>query len=176
MERVKTQYLEKEAKQVISFTIGAEEYGLELQDVKEVIRMPEIAHLPDMPRYVRGITNLRGSVIPVIDLRERFGLESAETTPSTRIIVAEVEGSAVGMVVDSASQVLRLQADQLEKPPAVLGELSTEYVTGVGKLENGLLILIDIKRVFRSGEIERLKGLAEAGELGEATAAESPCL
>jgi len=156
-------------KQVISFTIGAEEYGMELQDVKEVIRMPEIARLPDTALYVRGITNLRGTVIPVVDLRKRFGLESAETTSLTRIIVAEVEGSAVGMVVDSASQVVRLPADQLEEPPAVLGELSTDYVTGVGKLENGLLILIDIRRVFKSGEIERLKGLADAAEGGQRT-------
>ncbi len=172
MERVSSRYVGNEAKQVISFVVGAEEYALELKDVREVIRMPEITRLPDTPRYVRGIANLRGTVIPVVDLRERFGMESTGTTESTRIIVADVRGAPVGMVVDSASQVIRIQADQLDKPPSVLGNVTTDYVTAVGKLDSGLVILIDIQRVFGSKEIEGLKGLAEAAAVNHTASSE----
>jgi purine-binding chemotaxis protein CheW len=170
MERVTTQY-STEMKQVISFAVGTEEYGLELQHVKEVIRMPEITRLPDVPRYVRGLINLRGDVVPVIDLRERLGQESVTTTPSTRVIVVEVGDGAVGMVVDSVSQVTRLRADELEPPPPLFGGASKEYITAVGKLENGLIILIDIQKVFGSEEIEGLKNLVETEAL---TPAASP--
>src|SRR5208337_4524085 len=118
-----------EVKQLISFTVGAEEYGLELLRVKEVIRMRQITWLPKAPSCVRGIINLRGEVIPIVDLRERFGMQGQEQTTMTRVIVVEVEGEPVGMVVDSASQVVRVPADQFEPPPAVMGEGSRDFIT-----------------------------------------------
>ena len=126
-----------EVKQLISFTVGAEEYGLELLRVKEVIRMRQITWLPKAPSCVKGIINLRGDVIPIVDLRERFGLQSRSKTAMTRVIVVEVEGKPVGMVVDSASQVVRVPADQFDPPPPVAGETggtslqrSARWVTG----------------------------------------------
>jgi len=157
----------KDGKQVISFTVGEEEYGVELQHVKEVIRMSDITRLPDVPTYVRGLINLRGLVIPIIDLREKMGLESAEATSLTRIIVVEVKSTLVGMVVDSASQVLRLQADELEPPPVALGGIAQEYITGVGKLDRGLVILMDVGRLLAREEFAELSSLAQTQDMAE---------
>ena len=112
----------EEMKQLISFTIGDEEYGLELLRVKEVIRMRQVTWLPKAPSCVKGIINLRGDVIPIVDLRDRFGLQTIENTATTRVIVVEVEGRLVGVVVDSASQVVRVPADQFEPPPPLAGK------------------------------------------------------
>jgi purine-binding chemotaxis protein CheW len=137
-----------ELRQFISFSVGEEEYGLELLRVKEVIRVREITWLPKAPSFVKGIINLRGDVIPIIDLRDKFGLEPREHTAMTRVIVVEVEGRLMGMVVDSASQVVRIPADQIDPPPPVMGVLSKEFITGVGKLDEKLVILLNADAVL----------------------------
>ncbi len=144
----------EQLKQFIGFTVGEEEFGIELLHVKEVIRIREITRLPGTPACVRGIINLRGDVIPLVDLREKFGLEAKEYGGMTRVIVVEVEGSLVGMVVDSASQVVRISSEEIEPPPPVLGRRSTEYVTGVGKRDGKLMILVDALSIFTSEEVE----------------------
>jgi purine-binding chemotaxis protein CheW len=141
-----------ELRQFISFTVGEEEYGLELLRVKEVIRVREITWLPKAPSFVRGIINLRGDVIPIIDLRDKFGLESREQTAQTRIIVVEMEGPLVGMIVDSASEVVRIPADEIEAPPPVLGGFSQEFITGVGKQEDKLIILLNTDSILTVDE------------------------
>jgi purine-binding chemotaxis protein CheW len=143
-------------KQLISFTVGAEEYGLELLRVKEVIRMRQITWLPKAPSCVKGIINLRGDVIPIIDLRERFGLASQEKSAMTRVIVVDVEGKSVGMVVDSASQVVRVPADQFDPPPSVMGAESRDFITAVGKLGEKLIIMIDIDRILSTEELSQI--------------------
>ena len=143
---------EGELNQLISFEVGDEEYGLDILRVKEVIRMKEITHLPKAPSFVRGIINLRGDVIPIIDLRDKFGLANEEYTDTTRVIVADVDGKLVGMVVDAASQVLRIPADQIDPPPPIVGGLSAEYIKGVGKLEQRLIILLNIDRILSTEE------------------------
>ncbi len=158
---------QNEGKQVISFTVGEEEYGVELNHVKEVIRMSDITRLPDVPSYVRGLINLRGAVIPIIDLREKMGLEPTEATPLTRIIVVEVNSSVIGMVVDSASQVLRLQTEEPEPPPPSFGGASQEYITAVGKLKRGLIVLMDVGRLLAREEFARLKNLAKKQQAAE---------
>jgi purine-binding chemotaxis protein CheW len=153
-----------EMKQLISFTVGAEEYGLELLRVKEVIRMRQITWLPKAPPCVKGIINLRGDVIPIVDLRERFGLAAQEQTAITRVIVVEVEGRMVGMVVDSASQVVRIPADQFDPPPTVMGQVSRDFVTAVGKMGEKLIIMIDVDRVLSTEEMNQIAGSLEAEE------------
>jgi purine-binding chemotaxis protein CheW len=148
-----------ELRQFISFSVGDEEYGLELLRVKEVIRVREITWLPKAPSFVKGIINLRGDVIPIIDLRDKFGLEAKENTAMTRVIVVEVEGRLMGMVVDSASQVVRIPADQIDPPPPVLGGLSQEFITGVGKLEDKLIILLNADAILTVDEIKALGSL-----------------
>ena len=153
-----------EVKQLISFTVGAEEYGLELLRVKEVIRMRQITWLPKTPTCVKGIINLRGDVIPIVDLRERFGLAAQEQTAMTRVIVVEVARRLVGMVVDSASQVVRIPADQFEPPPTVMGEASKDFITAVGKTGDKLIIMIDVDRILSTEEINQIDGSLEAEE------------
>ena len=148
-----------ELRQFISFSVGEEEYGLELLRVKEVIRIREITWLPKAPSFVKGIINLRGDVIPIIDLRDKFGLEPKEATSTTRVIVVEVEGRLMGMVVDSASQVVRIPADQIDPPPPVLGGFSQEFITGVGKLEDKLIILLNADAVLTVEERKALGAL-----------------
>ena len=141
-----------ELRQFISFSVGQEEYGLELLRVKEVIRLREITWLPKAPSFVKGIINLRGDVIPIIDLRDKFGMETREETAQTRVIVVEVEGRLMGMVVDSASQVVRIPADQIDPPPPVLGGFSQQFITGVGKTEDKLVILLNTDAILTVDE------------------------
>jgi purine-binding chemotaxis protein CheW len=148
-----------ELRQFISFSVGDEEYGLELLRVKEVIRIREITWLPKAPSFVKGIINLRGDVIPIIDLRDKFGLPAKDNTAMTRVIVVEVEGRLMGMVVDSASQVVRIPADQIDPPPPVLGGLSQEFITGVGKLDDKLIILLNADAILTVDEIKALGSL-----------------
>jgi purine-binding chemotaxis protein CheW len=158
MEKARTQNDASELKQLIGFAVGAEEYGLELLRVKEVIRMRQITWLPKAPSCIKGIINLRGDVIPIIDLRERFGLAAREQSAMTRIIVVDVEGKSVGMVVDSASQVLRVPADQFDPPPPVMGKVSRELITAVGKLGDQLIIMIDVDKILSTEELSQIEG------------------
>jgi purine-binding chemotaxis protein CheW len=167
MESVKDRRETGELRQFISFSVGEEEYGLELLRVKEVIRIREITWLPKAPTFVKGIINLRGDVIPIIDLRDKFGLESRENTASTRVIVVEVDGRLMGMVVDSASQVVRIPADHIDPPPPVLGGFSKEFITGVGKLDDKLIILLNTDAILTVEELQAIGALeTEAQPVG----------
>ncbi len=146
-------------RQFISFAVGEEQYGLELLRVKEVIRQREITWLPKAPSFVKGIINLRGDVIPIIDLRDKFGLESRAAAAKTRVIVVEVEGRLMGMVVDSASQVVRIPTDQIDPPPPVLGGFSQEFITGVGKLDARLVILLNTDAILTVDEKAALSSI-----------------
>jgi purine-binding chemotaxis protein CheW len=162
MESMKDRRDTGELRQFISFSVGQEEYGLELLRVKEVIRIREITWLPKAPTFVKGIINLRGDVIPIIDLRDKFGLESRENTAATRVIVVEVDGRLMGMVVDSASQVVRIPTDQIDPPPPVLGVLSREFITGVGKVDGKLIILLNTDAILTIEELQALGSLDPA--------------
>jgi purine-binding chemotaxis protein CheW len=154
----------QEMKQLISFTVGAEEYGLELMQVKEVIRMRQITWLPKAPSCIKGIINLRGDVIPIVDLRDRFGLQSVEQSAMTRVIVVEAEGRLIGMVVDSASQVVRVPADQFDPPPPLVGDRARAFITGVGKMEDKLILTIDADRILHAEEMNQIAESIEAAE------------
>ena len=138
--------------QLISFTIGNENYGVDIQTVKEVIRHREITRLPKAPAFVKGVINLRGDVIPIMDLRERFNMEQQEYTSMTRVIVVEVDGRSVGMVVDSVSHVIRIETGQIEPPPPCVGKVSEEYIRGVGKVDDKLIVLLHISRILTTQE------------------------
>jgi purine-binding chemotaxis protein CheW len=170
MEVSKVRDVAGEVKQLISFTVGAEEYGLELLRVKEVIRMRQITWLPKAPSCVKGIINLRGDVIPIVDLRERFGLPAQDHTSMTRVIVVEVEGRPVGVVVDSASQVVRVPADQFDPPPPVMGAGSAEFITAVGKMDGKLVIMIDVDRILSTEEMSQISGSLAAARKEEPAA------
>lgn len=133
--------------QLVSFRLGEEEYAIDILKVQEINRIVEITSVPNSPAYVEGVINLRGRVIPVIDLRKRFGLHAKEADAQTRIMVVDV-GTTVGLIVDSVSEVLRLSADTIEPPPPMTGGDGSEFIRGVGKLQDRLLILLDIDRLL----------------------------
>ena len=144
--------------QLVTFKIGEEEFGVDILRVQEIIRIMEITRVPKAPHFVEGVINLRGRVIPIIDLRKRFGLTAREHDKDTRIIVIEINKMIVGFVVDAVHEVLRIPADTVEPPPpAVMGSVDSEYIKGVGKLDDRLLILLDLDRLLSQEEQKELE-------------------
>lgn len=144
-------------RQLVVFQLGGETYGVDINWVHEIIRMQAITRLPRTPHFIEGVINLRGRIIPVIDLRKRFGLPLGEETQNSRIMVVELAGVTVGMIVDAVSEVLRLPAESIEPPPPVMQGIDTAYLQGVGKWEERLVILLDLERVLYRGEQEQLR-------------------
>jgi purine-binding chemotaxis protein CheW len=142
--------------QLVTFSIGEEEFGVDILKVQEIIRTMEITKVPRAQDFVEGVINLRGKVIPIIDLRRRFGLDSKAHDKHTRIIVIEINNMIVGFVVDSVSEVLRIPAGTVEPPPPVVAGLESEYISGVGKLHDRLLILLDLDKLLSSEDLENL--------------------
>ena len=145
-----------ELMQLVTFSIGDEEFGVDILKVQEIIRTMEITKVPRAPEFVEGVINLRGKVIPIVDLRKRFGLETRDHDKHTRIIVIEINQMIVGFVVDSVSEVLRIPANTVEPPPPVVSGLESEYISGVGKLQDRLLILLDLNRLLSGEEKDAL--------------------
>ena len=139
--------------QIVGFRIGRETFGLPISLVHEIVRPPEITNVPHAPEYVEGVMNLRGRIVPVIDLRRRFGGAAIANSRKNRVLVVDVESRAVGLIVDSASEVLKISDAQIEPPPNVLTEAATSYVSGVAKHQGRLIILVDLKRILQSGEL-----------------------
>lgn len=146
----------KELLQLVTFRLGNEEFSLDILRVQEIIRHMELTRVPRTPDFVEGVINLRGRVIPVLDLRKRFGLPSDERTNETRIIVVDVDNRTVGLKVDAVSEVLRLPADTVEPAPAIVTGAESDYIKGVGKLDGRLLILLDVERILSRTERDAL--------------------
>jgi len=134
--------------QLVSFKIGDEEFGVDILKVQEINRMMQITKVPNSPNFVDGVVNLRGRIIPVIDLRTRLGMPRIEHGKETRIVVVELSGTTVGFIVDEVSEVLRIPKNITEAPPEMVAGLDSEYITAVGKLEDRLLILLDLEKVL----------------------------
>ncbi|HCV43042.1 MAG TPA: chemotaxis protein CheW [Bacteroidetes bacterium] len=146
--------------QLVSFKIGTEEFGVDILKVQEINRMLEVTRVPNAPEYVDGVINLRGKVIPIINLRRRFGMERKERGKDTRIVVVELKGRVVGFVVDAVSEVLRIPKSVTEPPPPLVAGVEAEYITAVGKLEDRLLILLDLEKVLSTEEKHELAAVA----------------
>ncbi len=163
--------------QMINFMVGGEEYAVDIQKVREVIYMREITPLPRTLPFVKGIINLRGEVIPVIDLREKFGLDHDAYTSQTNVIIVETSGKCMGVVVDRVSHVIRLSSGELAPPPPLIGGLSGAYVLGVGKLQDRFVVVLDIEKILTTAEMIELVKMAETAPAGPAapeTSRESP--
>ena len=150
--------------QVVSFRLGSEEYGVDIAQVQEINRMVAVTHVPRAPQFMEGVINLRGQLIPIIDLRARFGMPRAEHTKNTRIVVTEIGAKRVGMVVDSVSEVLRLPVEHIEPAPEMITGVETEYIRGVGKIEDRLIILLDLARIISGAEKRELENADAAPE------------
>ena len=148
--------------QVVGFRIGRETFGLPIAMVREIVRVPEITSVPNVPDYVEGVINLRGRIIPVVDLRKRFGQKSPEPDKRNRIVVVEVENRAIGLLVHSASEVLKVPPSEIEEPQNVFQEGELSYVSGVAKLKGRLVILLNLPRLLQSGEFRGVQEMVEA--------------
>lgn len=145
--------------QLVVFDLATEFYGVDIGAVNTIIRMQEVTRIPRTPDFVEGVINLRGSIIPVIDLRKRFGLPAAEMTKSSRIVVVEAGDYMLGMIVDAVAETLRLPADAIEPPSPVVTTVDSAYIRGVGKHDNRLVILLDLGKVLTTKQFEQLTGL-----------------
>jgi len=148
--------------QVVGFRIGRETFGLPISMVREIVRVPEITSVPNAPDYIEGVINLRGRIIPIVDLRKRFGDKSFERDKKNRIVVVELRSRAVGLIVNSASEVLRIAPSQIDEPHNVFKEGELNYITGIGKLNGRLVILLDLDKVLERGELNHLDQVADA--------------
>lgn len=147
--------------QIVSFRLANEEYGVDIMRVQEIILPGQITKMPEVPDYVCGLINLRGHVIPIVDLRKRFGLPAAENNEHTRIIVVNVATKTIGIVVDAVNEVLRINLEQVEPPPSSIAGIDNAYIRGLVKFNEKLLILLNI---------ENLLSQAEEAKLGQETA------
>ncbi len=146
--------------QLVSFQLAKEEYGVEITKVREIILMGDITRIPQTPDFIKGLINLRSMVIPVIDLRIRFGLEAGELTDESRIMVLNVGGKTLGIIVDAVDEVLRVSREQIAPPPPTVIGLGREYLAGLVRRSDKLLILLDIDRILGQEDTLALNELA----------------
>ncbi|MFQ5328863.1 MAG: chemotaxis protein CheW [Thermodesulfobacteriota bacterium] len=149
--------------QLVAFNIGEEEFSVPILNVQEIIRMSEITRVPHTSEFIGGVINLRGKVIPIVDLRSRFGIDRFdEGNNRGRIVVINSEERVVGLVVDSVSEILRMDASIIEPPPDFLGKVSSDYINGVGKLKDRLIVLLNLEKVLDESDVENAEPLGSS--------------
>lgn len=146
--------------QLVSFTLNEEEFGIDILMVQEIIRMLQITKVPNSPDFVDGVVNIRGRIIPVVDLRCKLGMPRKEHDKETRVVIVEVSGKTIGFIVDAVTEVLRIPSSTIEAPPELVAGVNSEYIKAVGKLEDRLLILIDLEKIFSNSEELKLEEAA----------------
>ncbi len=142
--------------QLVSFLIGNEEFGVDILYVQEINRMIQITKVPNAPVFIEGVINLRGRVIPVVDLRTKLGMPKKDHDKDTRIIVVEVDDKTIGFIVDAVNEVLRIPKDITEAPPELVSGINSDFIKSVGKLEDRLLILLDLQKILTNEQKEQL--------------------
>ncbi len=155
---------------IVGFQVGRETYGVPITSLHEIVRVPEITAVPDAPEYMEGVINLRGKIVSVIDLRKRFGEAKTELNRRNRILVVEHGGRLCGLIVDSASEVIKIPAAEIEPSPATLQEGSLNCVTGVGKYKGRLIVLLDMAKLLESGALRKEAERAKSETRGAAAA------
>ena len=148
--------------QIVNFRVGPETFGVDIALVHEIVRVPEITSVPDAPDFIEGVINLRGRIISLVDLRKRFGQKEIAPGKKNRIIVVEHQQRFVGLIVDSASEVLRVPGSDIEPPPHVFEQGGLDYVTGIAKVQGRIIILVDLGNILQRGELRRLTEFAGA--------------
>ncbi|MGO9088519.1 MAG: chemotaxis protein CheW [Terriglobales bacterium] len=155
---------------IVGFQVGRETYGVPITSLHEIVRVPEITAVPDAPDYLEGVINLRGKIVSVMDLRKRFGNKQVALKKQNRILVVEYGGRLAGLIVDSASEVLKIPADAVEPPPAAFQEGGLNCVTGLGKVAGRLVVLLDMSKLMAPGS---LQAKTETGEKKAAATGET---
>jgi purine-binding chemotaxis protein CheW len=151
-----TTIITEELLQLVSFKVGDAEFGVDILRVQEINKMMELTVVPNTPPFVEGVVNLRGRIIPVINLRSRLGLDVKDYDTETRIIVVDLHDKTIGFIVDEVKEVLRIPKSITEPPPEIVSGVDSEYITAIGKLEDRLLILLDLTRVLSNKEHDQL--------------------
>ncbi len=142
---------------VIAFRLKDQEYGVDVNQVNSIERLHGVTKVPKTVDFIKGIINLRGEVTPVINLAERFGMGESESTENSRIIIVNLGQMQAGLIVDSANDVIDIPTDMIEPPPQILHEVHEEFVHGVAKLDNSLLVIVNLNKILGENEIEQLK-------------------
>ncbi len=153
-------------KHIVGFRVGRETYGVPITALHEIVRVPEVTAVPDAPHYLEGVINLRGKIVSVVDLRKRFGHTATELNRRSRILVVEHRRRLVGMIVDSATEVLKIPESDIEAAPAMMQEGGLDCVTGLGKYQGRLIILLDVDRILSVNESGQDGELEKAGSAG----------
>lgn len=143
--------------QLVSFEVGKELFALPIMKIQEIIRLTNIVAIPKSPDFVKGVINLRGKVIPVIDLKEKFDVDSPTDENKARIVVAEVQGLVVGMIVDAVSEVMQTESGSFEEPPSIVSGVNQKFIQGIVKKGEQLLIVVDVDKLISSNEAKLLK-------------------
>ena len=154
--------IQRDEQQLVVFDLASEAYGVDIGAVREIIGLQEITKVPRTPQFVEGVINLRGKVIPVIDLRKRFALQVAAETGDNRIVVVDIGGQDIGAVVDAVTEVLRITRDSIEPPASVITTDDSGYLLGIGKLDDKLIILLDLQQVLSQSKQNSLVEVAMA--------------
>jgi len=159
--------------QVVRFMVGKESFGVDIGRIQEIVTVPEITKVPDTPDFLEGIINLRGKIVSVIDLRKRLKINGAERNKKNRILVTELHGKVAGLIVDEVSEVLKLDPGSIEPPPEMVTAVGVEYITGVAKVDENLIILLDLTRVLNVEDMKKITSNADntIEHLSEAKAA-----
>ncbi len=151
--------------QLVTFHLGKETYGIDIMDVKEIVKLQEIRSIPNAPPFVGGILNLRGTIIPVINLHKRFNFQGTEKTAEEKllsgIIIINVDDKLIGIIIDKVSRVLSIETESIKPPPQVISGIGAEYINGVVNNESGYLIILDIKRLFSKTELQQIHSISE---------------
>ena len=145
--------------QLVIFEMGEEHFGVDIATVESIIKMQPLTKVPYSPTFVEGVTNLRGVVVPVIDLRKRFSMAETQQTRETRIVITNLEGIKVGMVVDSVSEVLTVSTDIIDPTPAMVSSVEAEFVSGIARFDDHLVVLLDLEKVLSLKEQKALRAL-----------------
>jgi len=147
-------------KQLVIFELGTENFGIDIASVEGIVKVQEITKIPQAPSYLEGITNLRGDVLPVIDMQKRFGMSIQEKTKETRIMVANVENVKIGMIVTAVSEVLTIDDSVIEPPPPMISNINSEFIIGVAKIDKRLVILLDLAKILTANETKQISSLS----------------
>lgn len=147
--------------QLVTFHLGEELYGVNIMDVKEIVKLQNVRYIPNAPYYVEGIINLRGEIIPIIDLHKRFKIqatvsESDENSIDGGFIILKIEGSQIGIIIDKVERVVSVKAEDVKEPPQMLSGIGSEYIEGVIREEHGYLIMLNIRKLFNAKELQKI--------------------
>ncbi|MCC5909194.1 MAG: purine-binding chemotaxis protein CheW [Clostridiaceae bacterium] len=146
-------------KQYVIFKLCGEEYGVEIDHVQEITEYKNPTKVPNVPNFVEGIINLRGNITPIISLKKRFSLDDEEINENNRIIIIHIKNKQIGFIVDDASQVLTMKEEQIENPPEIIAGIDRQYITGIGKVEEKIIILLDLEKILTEKEKQEIQNM-----------------